>query len=177
MALWKRELVDSLNRDLTRARHRRDAFTSSVTALTAQISELEARLSAETERRQRDRVAGEIVVIKKRVRDRSSAFSTAIAGIRNATEAAETIVPEAHELNALLDAIATEVAKAIDGLLSQLDLRIEAVCAGNAAPELAQSITRSAESPQISDRVHHLRKWLPHKQPTKKADQRSSAAA
>jgi septal ring factor EnvC (AmiA/AmiB activator) len=74
MALWKRELVDSLNRDLTRARHKRDAFTSSVTTLTAQISELEARLSAETERRQRDRVAGEIVVIKKRVRDRSSVF-------------------------------------------------------------------------------------------------------
>jgi predicted nucleic acid-binding Zn-ribbon protein len=177
MALWKRELLDSLNRDLTRARNKRDAFTSGVTTLTAQISELEARLSAETERRQRDRVAGEIVVIKKRVRDRSSAFSTAIAGIRNATEAAETIVPEAHELNELLDAIATEVAKAIDGLLSQLDLRIEAVCAGNAAPELPQSLTRSAESPQISDRVHHLRKWLPRKQPTKKADQRSSAAA
>ena len=58
MALWKRELVDSLNRDLTRARHRRDAFISSVTALTAQISELEARLSAETERRRRARVAG-----------------------------------------------------------------------------------------------------------------------
>ena len=36
--------------------------------------------------------------------------------------------------------IATEVAKAIDGLLRELDLRIEAVRAGNAAPELPQSL-------------------------------------
>ena len=173
----KTELVDSLNRDLTRARTKRDTLASSVTTLTGRIAELEARLTVETERRERERAADEIVAIKKRVRDRYSAFAPVVAGIRNATEAAETIVPEAHGLNELLDAIATEVAKATDGLLSQLDLRIEALCAGNAAPELPQSLTRSAQSPQISYHVHHLRKWLPHKQPTKKADQRSSAAA
>ena len=80
--------------------------------------------------------------IKKRVRDRSSVFSTATAGLRNTTEAAETIAPEAREFNELLDVIATEVAKAIDGLLRELDLRIEAVRAGNAAPELPQSLTK-----------------------------------
>ena len=124
--------------------------------------------------------ASEIVAIKKRVRDRYSAFAPIMAGIRNATEAAETIVPEARDLNELLDVIATEVAKSIDGLLCDLDLRIEAVRTGNASPELAQSLTRSAEAPQISDRVHRLREWLPHRKPAKEEatdDQRSTAAA
>jgi len=174
-------LVDSLNRDLACARNKRDVLASSVTTLTAQIAELEVRLSAETERLQRERAASEIVGIKKRVRDRSSAFSTAIAGIRNATESAEIIVPEARELNELLDVIAVEVAKAIDGLLSELDLRIEAVRAGNVASELPQphSLTGSAELPQISDRVHRLREWLPHRKPTKEesAEDRCNTAA
>jgi len=175
MFFRKGELVDSLNRDLAHARNKRDALASGVNTLTAQIAELEVRLSAETERRQRDRAASEIVGIKKQVRDRSSAFSTATAGVRNATEAAETIVPEARELTELLDVIATEVAKAIDGLLSELDQRIEAVRAGNASPA-----TRSAESPQIGDSVHRLREGLPRRKPAKEAsagDRRSTAAA
>ena len=174
------ELVDTLNRDLARARVKRDALASNVTTLTGQISELEARLSVETERRQRERSASEIVAIKKRVRDRYSAFAPVVAGIRNATEVAETIVPEARELNELLDVIATEVAKSIDGLLCDLDLRIEAVRAGNASPELPRSLARSAEAPQISDRVHRLREWLPHRKPAKQEateDQCSPAAA
>jgi hypothetical protein len=175
----KAELVDTLNRDLVRARNKRDALASSVTTLTGQISELETRLSEETVRRERERAADEIVSIKKRVRDRYSAFAPVIAGIRNATEAAETIVPEARDLNELLDVIATEVAKSIDGLLCDLDLRIEAVRTGNASPELAQSLTRSAEAPQISDRVHRLREWLPHRKPAKEeaTDDRPSTAA
>ena len=88
----KRELVDSLNRDLVRARNKRDALASGMTRLTAQIGDLEVRLSAENERLERERAANEIAQIKKVVRDRSLAFSTATAGIRNATEAAETNV-------------------------------------------------------------------------------------
>jgi hypothetical protein len=53
----KRELVDTLSRDLARARNKRDTFASSVTTLTAQIAELEARLSAETMRQARKRSA------------------------------------------------------------------------------------------------------------------------
>jgi hypothetical protein len=139
----KRELVDSLNRDLVRARNKRDALASGVTRLTKHIGELEVRLSAENERLERERAANEIVQIKKVVRDRSLAFSAAIAGIHNATEAAERIVPDARKLSELLDVTATEVATAIDDLLSELQLRIDAMLAGNVAPEL----------PQISDRV------------------------
>jgi chromosome segregation ATPase len=166
----KRELVDNLNRDLARARNERDTLASGVTRLTARIGELEIRLSAENERLEREKAAGEILQIKKVVRDRSSAFSAAIAGLRNATEAAETIVPEIRELTESLDVTATKVARAIDGLLSELDLRIETVRAGNAAPELPESLTRSAETPQISSRVLRLQK------PTKEAAEAHSRA-
>ena len=47
----KNDFVDDLSRDLCRARDKRDALASHVTTLTAQITELEARLSAENDRR------------------------------------------------------------------------------------------------------------------------------
>jgi len=53
----KRELVDTLKCDLARARNKRDTLASSVTTLTAQIAELEVRLSAETARQARERAA------------------------------------------------------------------------------------------------------------------------
>jgi chromosome segregation ATPase len=136
----KTELVDSLNRDLARARNKRDTLASSVTRLSAQIADLEVRLSAER-----------IVEIKNRVRDRYSSFAPAIAGVRDATEAAAAHVPEVHEFNETLDVIARDVALAIDRLLGDLDLRIEAVRAGKAAPQLPQTLTRSLEPPQKSD--------------------------
>jgi hypothetical protein len=57
--------------DLAHAHNKRDTFAASMTKLAAEIAELEARLSAETERRKREHAASEIVGIKKRVRDRS----------------------------------------------------------------------------------------------------------
>ena len=109
----KSDLVDSLNRDLVRARDKRDALTSGVATLTAQIDELEARLSAENDRRERVRAANESEAVKKQVRDRYLQFASAIAGLRDATEMAVAIVPETRELNELLEVIASEVAKAI----------------------------------------------------------------
>ena len=69
MFLRKAELVDTLSRDLARARNKRDTFAARVTTLTAQIAELEVRLSTENERLERERAALEIVAIKKRVRE------------------------------------------------------------------------------------------------------------
>jgi chromosome segregation ATPase len=135
----KSDLVDNLSRDLAHARNKRDALASSVTTLTAQIAELETRLSAENERRERERTAREIEGIKKRMRDGHLAFAPAIAEIRDATEVTAAIVPEAREFNDLLDVIASEVAKTIDGLLGNLDRRIEAL----RSPELA--LNRSPE--------------------------------
>jgi outer membrane murein-binding lipoprotein Lpp len=136
----KTELVDSLDRDLARARNKRDTLASSITRLSTQIADLEVRLSAER-----------IVEIKNRVKDRYLAFAPAIAGVRDATGAAAVHVPGVREFNETLDVIARDVAIAIDRLLGDLDQRIEAVRAGKAAPELPQSLTRSLEPPQKSD--------------------------
>ena len=114
-------------------------------ATSATRGELEVHLAAENDRLERARAASKIEGIKKEVRDRYLAFADDIAGIRDATEAAAAIVPEAHEVNESLGVIATEVAKAIDGLSVELDRRIEAARAGKAAPELPQSLTRSLE--------------------------------
>ncbi len=165
----KSDLIDSLNRDLDRARNKRDALASGVATLTAQIAELEARLSAETERRKRERAASEIEGVKKQVRDRHLQFASVIAGLRDATEMAVSIVPETREFNELLEVIASEVAKAIDGLSGDLDQRIEALRAGL---EMPQSLT------QNNDRVLRLPEWLPRIEPTKEeSEDRCSTAA
>jgi hypothetical protein len=151
-----------------------------VTTLTAEIAELETRLSVESDRRECERAVTEIEGIKKRVKDQYLAFAPVIAGIRGATEMAAAIVPEGRALNEVLSVIATEVANAIDSLLGDLDRRIEALRAGHATPELPQSLNGSSELPQKSDGVLHLRKSLPRRQPGRKElveDQCSIAAA
>jgi len=173
----KGDLVDSLNRDLARARDKRDALASGVATLTTQIVELEARLSAETERRKREHAANEIEAVKKQVRDRYLQFASVIAGLREATEMAVAIVPETREFNELLEVIGAEVAKAIDGLSGDLDQRIEALRAG---PEMPQSLNGSPQLPQNDDRVLGLPEWLPRSKPTREEsteDRCSTAAA
>ena len=175
----KSDLVDSISRDLARARDKRDTLASGVTTLTTQIAELEARLAAENDRRERERAAGEIERIKKQVRDQYLAFAPVIARIRDATDVAAAIVPEASEFNDLLLVIATEVANAIDGLLGDLDRRIEAMRAGHIAPDLPPQLKASPEPPQNADRVLRIPEWLPRKKPAKKqpAEERYSTAA
>jgi hypothetical protein len=172
----KSDLVDSLTRDLARARDKRDALTSGVATLTTQIAELEARLSAETERRERERAANKIEGVKKQVRDRHLQFASVIAGLREATEMAVATVPETREFNELLEVIGAEVAKAIDGLSGDLDQQIEALRAGL---EMPQSLNGSPELPQNNDRVLRLPEWLPRSKPTREesSEDRCSTAA
>ena len=176
----KSDPMNSLSRDLSRARDRRDALASHVTTLTAQITELEARLSAENDRRERERVVGEIEGIKERLRDFYLAFAHAIAGMRDASVSARAVVPEAPELSSQLVGVATEVANTVDQLLGDLDRRIETLRASQAAPQLLQSLDGSSELPQNSDRIFRLPEWLPRREPTKKEaveGQCSTAAA
>src|SRR6516165_2988597 len=164
----KSDPMNSLSHDLSRARDKRDALASHVTTLTAQIAELEARLSAENDRREYKRVVGEIKGIKERLRDFYLAFAHAIAGMRDASVSARAIVPEASELSNLLVGVATEVANTVDILLPDLDRRVEALPVSQAAPQIPQSLNRSSELPQNSDRVLRLPEWLPRREPTKK---------
>ena len=176
----KSDLLDSLSRDLARTRDKRDALASEVTTLTAEIAVLEARLSGEKDRRERERAASEIERIKKRLNDQFLTFAPVVAGMRGATEMAAEILPAARELDDLLAVIATEIANAIDGLLGDLDQRIEALRLGHAAMELPPALHGSHELPQDNDRVLRLPEWLPHKKPTKEEsveDGCSTAAA
>ncbi len=171
----KRDLIDNLGRDLGRTRDRRDALASEVTALTAEIAILEDRISAENDRRERERAAGEIEVVKKRIELQYLALVPAIAGIRDATQAAAAIAPEAKELDDILIVIATEVGNAIDGLLGDLTGQIEVLRAGDTAPLHSDP----SASSQDNDRVLRLPEWLPRKKPTKQPveDGCSTAAA
>ena len=130
------DLVDNLSRDLDRARGKRDALASDVTTLTAQIAEIEARLSEEKTRQERDRVLGEIEAIKKRIKQAASAFVPVIGELCEATEMAAAVVPEARELNNFLLSVATEVDTVIDPLLRELDRNADAERVGHAAPDL-----------------------------------------
>jgi hypothetical protein len=78
--------MDNLSRDLDRARDKRnalafkrDALASDVTTLSAQITELE-RLSEEKDRRNRERVVGEIEGMKRRLKETAKIFAPAIGG-------------------------------------------------------------------------------------------------
>jgi chromosome segregation ATPase len=173
----KSDLVDSLSRDLARARDKRDTFASDVTTLTSRIAELEARLSAENDRRERERTASEIEGIKKRLRQHYLALAPVMEGIREATEMAAAIVPETREFNDSLTMIAAEVARAIDGLVGNLDRRLNAL----RAPELPQSLNRAPElrlvhaaleqslngSPDVLQNSDGLPEWLPRRKPAK----------
>jgi septal ring factor EnvC (AmiA/AmiB activator) len=175
----KSDLIHSLSSDLSRARDKRDALASHVTTLTSQIAELEARLSAENDRRERERVVAEIEGIKERLRDFYLAFAHAIAGMRDTSVSARAIVPEAPELSNLLTGVATEVANTVDNLLGDLERRIETLRARQTAPQLPQSLNGSSELPQNSNRVLRLPEWLPRRESTKEAveNQRNTAAA
>jgi len=172
----KSDLVDNLSRDLSRARDKRDALASDVTTLSAQISELEARLSAENDRRERERVEGEIEGIKERLKDFYLMFAKAIVGMRDASVAARAIVPEATELSDLLIGFASEIVSTVDNLLGDLDRRLEAL----RTPQLPQPLDGSPGLPQDNDRVLRRPEWLPRRKATKEdsvEDQCSTAAA
>jgi outer membrane murein-binding lipoprotein Lpp len=183
----KKALMDNLNRNLDRAREKRnalvfkrDALASDVTTLSAQIAELEARLSEEKDRRERERVASELERIKKRLKDAATAFAPGIAGLCNATEAAAAVVPEARELNSFLLSVATEVDIVIDSLLRELQRQTEAVNAGQAALGLPQSVIEVPQPPKNNDRLLLLPAWLRrNKEAGKKesAEDRLSTAA
>ena len=158
----KDDLIDNLSRDLDRTRGRRDALASEVTTLTAQIAEMEARLSEEKTRRERDRVLGELEAIKKRIKDATGAFAPAIGKLCEAIERAAAIVPEARELNSFLLSVVTDADSVVESLLRELDQRAEAIRCGQAVPDLGCSTDGTAiELPRHnSDPFLRFRGWL-----------------
>lgn len=174
------DLVDNLSRDLKYARVKRDTLASDVTTLTAQIAELETRLSVEKDRRERERAAGEINEIKKRLEDTALALAPGIAGLCDATERAAAIVPEARELNSSLMAMARDVDTGIPSVLGELLRLAEAVRAGHVAPVLPQPPEETPQPPENHDGPLRLPAFLPRKKETEQSrtaeSQRSTAA-
>jgi hypothetical protein len=161
--LEKNDLVDTLSRNLDRARGKRDALATDVTTLTAQIAKIEVRLSEEKNRRERDRVLGEIEAIKKRIKQTASAFAPVISKLCEATEMAAAVVPEARELNSFLLSVATEVDTVIDPLVRELERRADAVRVGHAAldlPCLANGAPPTELPKDNNDRLLRFPIWL-----------------
>jgi hypothetical protein len=147
----KTDLLEDLSRDLDHARNRRDTLASDVTTLTTRIAELESRLSEEKERRDRERLGGEIEGIRMRLEDTATAFAPVIAELCDATETAATVVLEARELNIFLKQAANEVNTVIDLVLRELHRRAEAVRDGHAAPYLPDLARSLPERPKSND--------------------------
>jgi len=162
--LGENDLVDNLSRSLDRARGKRDVLASEVTTLTAQIAEIEARLSEEKNRRERDRVLGEIESIKRRIKQTASALAPLIVKLCEATEMAAAVVPEARTLDSFLLSVATEIDNVIDPLLRELDRRADEVRVGHTAldvPSLAKANAAPTELPKdINDRLLRFPAWL-----------------
>jgi hypothetical protein len=144
---------------------------------------LEVRLSAENDRRERQRNASEIEEITKRVEDHYLTLAPAIAEICGATEMAAAIVPEAREFNDSLTMIAAEITKAIDGLLDDNEglfqcsvnqaQHIEGLVAVPVQPQpgatlLCAGASLSPEELLNSDDCR-LPDWLPRRKPPKRA--------
>ena len=152
--------VETLSRDLDRARGRRDALVSEVTTLTAQIAEMEARHSDEKNRRECDRALGEIEAIKKRIKHATSEFAPVIGKLCEAIERAATVVPEARELNSFLLSVAAEFDSAVNPLLRELDQRADAVQSGQATLDLPCSTNEAPIEPPSNNRDWLLRSLL-----------------
>ncbi|GLR83872.1 hypothetical protein [Bradyrhizobium iriomotense] len=175
----KDDLVDNLSRDLDRVRGRRDALASEATTLTAHIAELEARLSEEKKRRERDRVLGEIEAIKTRIKHASSAFTPVVDGLCKAIEPAAAVMPEARELNSFLLSVATEIDTVLDPLLRGLDQRADAVRAGDPAldlPSLAYEapIVPPVEPRDNNERMLRFPAWLSRDKEAEKKETESA---
>ena len=162
----KDDLLDHLSRDLDRARGRRDALASEATTLTAQIAEIEARLSEEKKRRERERVLGEIEAIKTRIMQAAGAFAPVVDGLSRAIEQATAVVPEARELNSFLVSVASEIDSVLDPLLRELDQRADAVRVGHAALDLPSSANEAPIVPPVelpkdnNERLLRFPAWL-----------------
>jgi ABC-type transporter Mla subunit MlaD len=174
------DVMGDLSGELDRARARRDALAGDVTSLSTQIAELEARLSAEKERRERERVTRQIADIRKQLEESAATFASVVARLCDATAAAAAeIIPEARELNGLLAMVATEVNTEIDSLLCALRQRAETVRTGE--PEEFPSPPASQKPTRVNERLPLLLPaFLPRNRETPQveaAEERASTAA
>jgi len=144
----KDDFLNSLMRDLCRARDKRDALTSDVTALAAQISELEARFAEEKERRDREHLGSEIEEVKRCLEVTARKAAPLLVKLSAETERAAAIVPEASEVQRFLTEVTAEVESVIGSLLCQLQRQAEEVSAAPATPAVPRSPINASNPPK-----------------------------
>lgn len=174
----KKNMVDSLSQDLDRARARRDALATGVTTLSAEIAELEARLSEEKDRRERARAIAEIEQTTNQLADAVRTFAPAVARLRDATAAAGAVVTKAGDLGGFLDAFAAEVSGELESVLSDLRRCAETARTGEATTQLSTPSEPAPRpphhDPMLLGPAFLRRKPEPEAEPTD--DRRTSAA-
>jgi outer membrane murein-binding lipoprotein Lpp len=174
----KKDMVDNLSQDLDRARARRDTLASGVTTLTAEIAQLEARLSEEKDRRERARAIAEIDQVTHQLTDAVRTFAPAVARLRDATAAAGTVVAKAGDLSGFLDAFAAEVSGELEAVLSELRRCAEVARTGEPpvqpSPPSEPAPRPPHHDPMLLGPVFLRRKQEPQVEPTD--DRRTSAA-
>jgi hypothetical protein len=116
--------------------------------LTAQITELEARLSEEKDRRDREHLGIEIEEVKRLLEETAHKAAPLIAKLSDEAQRAAAIVPEAREVQRFLAEVATEVESLIGSLLCQLQRQAEELSAAQAAQPLPQSPSSASEPPK-----------------------------
>jgi hypothetical protein len=156
----KKDPVGDLGHQLERARARREAIAADVTTLTAEIAELETRLVAETDRRDRARVAAEIDEITHQLGDAASTFAPAMARLRDAAAAAGTVIPDAGDLSGFLDMLIAEVGREIESLMAELGRRAERARTGETMMHLAPPRSESPPTSDCDDRLPLLLRGL-----------------
>src|ERR1043166_8692538 len=156
----KKDPVGDLSQQLDRARTRRDAIAADVTTLTAEIAELETRIVAETDRRERARIAAEIDEITHQLGDAAGTFAPAMARLRDAAAAAGAVIPDARDLSGFLDMLVAEVSREIDSLMSELGRRAESARTGETAMHLPPPRSEAPPAPDCDDRLPLLLRGL-----------------
>ena len=151
----KKDPVGDLSDQLDRARARRDAIATDVTTLSAEIAELETRLVAETDRRDRARVAAQIEEITHQLGDAARRFAPAMVRLRDAAAAAGLVIPDAGNLSGFLDMLVAEVSREIDSLISELGRRAESARTGETM-HLPPPQSESLAAPDCDDRMSLL---------------------
>jgi outer membrane murein-binding lipoprotein Lpp len=174
----KKDMVDNLSQDLDRARARRDVLASGVTTLSAEIAQLEARLSEEKDRRERARTIAELEQITNQLTDAVRTFAPAVARLRDATAAAGAVVAKAGDLSGFLDAFAAEVSGELESVLSELRRGAEVARTGETTiqpPAPAEPARRPHHhDPMLLGPAFLRRKQEPETEPT---DERRTSAA
>ncbi len=172
----KKDVLNNLSQDLDRARARRDLLASNVTTLTTEIAQLEARLSEEKDRRERERAVAEIEQMTNQLTDAIRTFAPAVVRLREATAAAGAVAAKAGNLSGFLDALAAEVSGELESVLSELRRCAETARTGETTVQPSAPSEPAPRPPHDDRMLPGPVRWKQEPKTEPANDRRTSAA-